>query len=92
MIRCKGRNGPFVFYAFSTWVGRVAESVTAHSLGESTLEASVELASKIPPRRQGPIVIEGPPAEVSRLLRKIAREVDAQTRAHKARNRKDSKP
>ncbi len=88
MIRIRGRNGWFTFRQFSTWVGEMYRE-TPVGLSDFTteekpepLEAAVDIFSSSPHTRHAPVQFVGPPREVARLLRKIAREIDAQTRAN----------
>lgn len=74
MIRCRGRNGPFSFHESYTWSGA--------ELG------GVEIFSNSPHTRAAPVSFTGPPREVVKLLRKIARELETAHRAALAHNPK----
>ena len=79
MIRCRGRNGWFNFSRFYAWLGHF----------ESDGTAFLEIYSNSPHTRAAPVQFQGPPLEVVRLLRKIARELEADCReAKKERNGK----
>lgn len=96
MIRVRGRNGWFSFRNFTTWVGLVYRENPV-GLSDSTagkaepLEAHAEIFSNSPHTRNAPVHFIGPPRELSRLLRRIAAQVDAETRANFGANVKTKK-
>ena len=74
MIRIKGRNGFFTFQNFETYVYPLP--------GRGPLKAEVLIFSNSPHTQRAPVQFLGPPRDVARLLRRIAREIDAETRAN----------
>jgi hypothetical protein len=78
MIRCRGRNGPFTYASHYTQINRIEGQALAY----------VEIFSHSPHTRRAPIELDGPPREVIKLLRKIARELETATRAALAPNPK----
>ena len=78
MIRVRGRNGWFDLAGTGAWVGSRFEKEPAPGY--------VEFMSKSPHTKQAPVQLEGPPLEIVRLLRRLARELQADHRATKARN------
>ena len=98
MIRIRGRNGWFTFRQFSTWVGEcyrespIGLCDTAEK--PEPLEASVDIFSNSPHTRAAPVQFIGPPREISRLLRRMARQVEAGTSANfgaKVKTKKERK-
>jgi hypothetical protein len=77
-IKCKGRNGRFSYDHH--WAGVVLYPGQKHPVGY------VEIFSNSPHTRSAPIELDGPALEVIRLLRQIARELEADYRANKAHN------
>ncbi len=80
MIKARGRNGWFDLAGTGAWVGSRFEKEPAPGY--------IEFMSKSPHTKQAPIQLEGPPLELVRLLRQLARELQADYRATKARNSK----
>ena len=95
MIRIRGRNGFFTFRSFSVWVGKVGREAPI-GLSESAetpepIEAHAEIFSNSPHTQHAPVRFVGPPREVSRLLRRIAAEIEAGNRANVGANVKTKK-
>lgn len=79
MIECKGRNGYFKYDHHSVIV------CNSWDQGEP-LEGFVDIYSNSPHTRAAPVCFRGPPREVVRLLRQIARELEADIRGKKIRD------
>ena len=67
MIRVKGRNGFFMLATHYVWQ-------------DHTGEAQVALYSNSPHTQSAPVQFDGPPREVIRLFRQLARELEAENR------------
>lgn len=78
MINAKGRNGFFVLER--------SDSFVADGFRDEPPTAYVSFFSNSPHTRSAPIKFDGPPLELVRLFRQLARELAAQHRAAKARN------
>lgn len=103
MIRIKGRNGFFTFRSFSAWVGMIGREcpvglTVKHGQHDGdfnpepdALEVIVDIFSNSPHTQHAPVQFIGPPREVSRLLRRIATEVEAGNRANSGANVKTKK-
>jgi len=85
MIRIKGRNGPFTFHH------HYAEVMDCAGAEPPAPLAYVEIFSNSPHTRSAPVTFSGPPREVVKLLRKIARELETATRANSGANVKTKK-
>ncbi len=70
MIKARGRNGWFDLAGTGAWVGSRFEKEPAPGY--------IEFMSKSPHTKQAPIQLEGPPLELVRLLRQLARELQAE--------------
>lgn len=77
-IKMRGRNGSFILASSTAWVGSRYQKEPAPGY--------IEFYSNSPHTKAAPVQLEGPPLEVVRLLRKLARELQADYRACKGRN------
>jgi len=81
MIRCKGRNGWFEFAHFQAFIG---ESWEPGDPDPWTGYAFIFSGS--PHTKSAPLKLQGPPRDLSRLLRRIADKLDADYRAARREN------
>lgn len=76
LIRMRGRNGPFTYHHHYSEVWNGGEAPTAF----------VEIYSNSPHTRTAPVTLSGPPREIVKLLRKIAKQLETAHRAKPAPN------
>ena len=74
MIKCRGRNGPFLYHHHYAEVMHPGGSP-----GGSV--AFVEIFSNSPHTRNAPVTFSGPPKELIKLFRRLASELAAGNRA-----------
>jgi len=79
MIECKGRNGWFIYKSHAVWIGTAGELAAEN-------KTYIELFSSSPHTQRAPLQFAGPARELCRLLRQIARELEAANRADEAQN------
>lgn len=84
MIKCKGRNGWFLLNSHEVWIG--ATGALSGVTDKEGRQSYVELFSSSPFTQRAPLQFAGPARELCRLLRQLARELEAANRAAEAQN------
>ena len=83
MIRVRGRNGWFNFSHAHAFVGQFENREGGLTFGKLFVDAYIDIFSSSPHTRTPPVSFHGPPLEVVRLLRQMAREPETDYRQKK---------